>query len=50
MLRGKHNGQSLLRGASRTVDFKTAQLEHMKKKMAKLDEERDDAREARADS
>ena len=46
--RKAQRAESLLRGASRTVDFKTAQLEHMKKKMAKLEEERDDAREARA--
>ena len=41
--------EALFRGASRTVGFKTAQLEQMKEITAKQEKERDDAREARPD-
>ena len=41
--------EDLFRGASRAVDLKKAQLEHMKEMTTKLEEERNDAREARPD-
>ena len=47
--RKAQRAEALFRGASRAVDLKKAQLEHMKEMTTKLEEERNDAREARPD-